>query len=130
MGDSAAAAALIAMRCALAPGWRRGLLYPAISAMAVTAVRVHERGCMMAVFTGSFALGLAGGSTFLGPVAAHGGYPLVFLVAGCGTLVALAILVGSPALRAAGFALRPSIVGAVRSQRSARWAIERGRGLA
>jgi MFS family permease len=86
-------------------GLAQGLLYPAINAMAVTAVRVHERGRMIALFTGSFALGLAGGSTLLGHVAAYGGYPLVFVLAACSALVAVAILIGSPALRAAGRAL-------------------------
>jgi len=86
-------------------GFAHGLFYPAVNAMAVTAVRAHERGRMIAIFTGSFAAGLAIGSTTLGHVAARGGYPAVFVVAACATCVAVVILVASPALRAAGGAL-------------------------
>ncbi len=86
-------------------GLAHGLFYPAVNAMAVTAVAAHERGRMIAIFTGAFALGLAAGSTLLGYVAAAVGYPLVFVAAACGTLVALGILVGSPPLQAAGAAL-------------------------
>lgn len=87
-------------------GVAHGLFYPAVNAMAVTAVRVHERGRMIAIFTGSFALGLGAGSTLLGYVAAYGGYPLVFVVAAFGTLAAVGVLCASPALRAAGDLLR------------------------
>ncbi len=86
-------------------GCAHGLFYPAVNAMAVTAVPPHERGRMIAIFTGAFAAGLAIGSTALGHVAAWGGYPAVFVVAACGTVVAVVILVASPALRAAGRAL-------------------------
>lgn len=88
-------------------GVAHGLFYPAVNALAVTAVRPYERGRMIVVFTGAFALGLAGGSTLLGPLAAWGGYPSVFIVVACGTLGALAILVASRPLRAAGAALDP-----------------------
>jgi MFS family permease len=88
-------------------GVAHGLFYPAVNAMAVTAVRPHERGRMIAIFTGAFALGLAAGSMLLGHLAESGGYPIVFATAAGGTVVALAILVGSPALRAAGAALNP-----------------------
>ncbi len=86
-------------------GIAHGLFYPAVNAMVVTAVRPHERGRMIAIFTGAFAAGLSVGSTALGHVAAWGGYPSVFVVASVGTIVALAVLVGSPPLRAAGRAL-------------------------
>jgi MFS family permease len=86
-------------------GLAHGLFYPAVNAMAVTAVRPHERGRMIAVFTGAFALGLATGALPLGHLAAAGGYPLVFVTVAGGTLIALAILVASPPLRAAGAAL-------------------------
>jgi MFS family permease len=88
-------------------GLAHGLFYPAVNAMAVTAVRPHERGRMIAVFTGAFALGLAVGAMPLGHLAAVGGYPLVFVTAAGCTLVALAILVASPPLRAAGASLNP-----------------------
>jgi MFS family permease len=87
-------------------GLAHGLFYPAVNAMAVTAVQPHERGRMIAIFTGAFAVGLSFGSTTLGHVAAWGGYPLVFVTAACGTLVAVTILIASPPLRAAGAALR------------------------
>ena len=88
-------------------GLAHGLFYPAMNAIAITAVRPHERGRMMAVFTGSFALGLSGGSTGLGCVAAVAGYPAVFAAAATCTLTAAAVLIGSSALRAAGRALEP-----------------------
>lgn len=86
-------------------GIAHGLFYPAINAIAVTAVRAHERGRMVAVFTGAFAAGLAAGSTLLGHLAAVGGYAWVFVVAAAGVVAALAILCASPPLRAAGSAL-------------------------
>ncbi|MCC6849996.1 MAG: MFS transporter [Deltaproteobacteria bacterium] len=86
-------------------GLAHGLFYPAINAIAVAAVRRHERGRMIAVFTGAFSAGLAGGSTLLGYVAVWGGYPAVFVVAACGAAVALVLLRVSPALSAAGRAM-------------------------
>jgi MFS family permease len=86
-------------------GLAHGLFFPAVNALAVTAVRPHERGRMIAVFTGAFAAGLSVGSTLLGHVAAWGGYPAVFMVAASGTVVALTVLVASSPLRAAGQAL-------------------------
>jgi MFS family permease len=86
-------------------GIAHGLFYPAMNAIAVTAVRAHERGRMVAVFTGAFALGLAAGSTLLGHVAVFGGYPSVFVIAAGGVATALAVLLASPALRTAGRAL-------------------------
>ncbi len=86
-------------------GLAHGLFYPAVNALAVTAVRPHERGRMIAIFTGAFAAGLSVGSTALGPLAVWGGYPAVFVAAAGGTVVAFVVLVTSPALRAAGHAL-------------------------
>jgi len=86
-------------------GVAHGLFYPALNAIAVVAVRPHERGRMIAVFSGAFACGLSAGSSGLGWVAAHAGYPIVFVIAAGGTLAAVAVLVGSPALRAAGRAM-------------------------
>ena len=62
---------------------------------------------MMAIFSGSFALGLSGGSTCLGYVAAAAGYPAVFALAATSTLAAAAVLFRSSALQAAGRALEP-----------------------
>lgn len=86
-------------------GVAHGLFFPAINAIAVTAVRPHERGRMVAVFTGAFALGHAVGATGLGGVAEAAGYGAVFVVAGVGTVAAAILLIASPPLRAAGRAL-------------------------
>ncbi len=102
------------LACARAPfleplgalfGLAHGLFFPAVNALAVTAVRPHERGRMIAVFTGAFAAGLSVGSTGLGHLAAWGGYPAVFVVAAGGTVAALVVLMASPPLRAAGRAM-------------------------
>jgi MFS family permease len=83
-------------------GLAHGLFYPAVNAIAVTAVHRHERGRMMAIFTGAFSLGLSGGVMLLGLMAEAAGYPAVFAVAALGALIAVGVLVGSRALRAAG----------------------------
>lgn len=83
-------------------GLAHGAFYPAVNAIAVTAVRPHERGRMMAIFTGSFSLGVWIGTTLLGVVAARAGYAAVFVVAALGTLGAIAVLASSRQLRAAG----------------------------
>lgn len=83
-------------------GLAHGLFYPAVNALAVTAVRPGERGRMIAIFTGAFAAGLSAGSTVLGHLAAYAGYPSVFIVTAVGTLVSFGILSGSPSLRGAG----------------------------
>jgi MFS family permease len=83
-------------------GLAHGIFYPAVNAIAVTAVRPHERGRMMAIFTGSFSLGVWIGTTLLGVVAARAGYPSVFVAAAAGTLGAALVLARSPGLRAAG----------------------------
>jgi predicted MFS family arabinose efflux permease len=90
-------------------GVAHGLFFPAINAIAVTAVRPRERGRMIAVFTGAFALGLAAGSTLLGGVAESAGYGAVFVIAGLGTVAAALLLIASPSLRAAGRALDPGV---------------------
>ena len=83
-------------------GVAHGLFYPAVNAIAVTAVRRHERGRMMAIFTGAFSLGLFVGTTLLGPLAEVAGYPAVFVVAAGGTLAAVQVLNRSSALKAPG----------------------------
>lgn len=83
-------------------GLAHGLFFPAINAMAVTACAPHERGRMMAIFTGSFSLGLWAGPTLLGIVAARAGYPAVFVLAAAGTLTAAIVLARSRVLRDAG----------------------------
>lgn len=83
-------------------GLAHGVFYPAINALAVTASAPHERGRMMAIFTGSFSLGLWAGPTALGVVAARFGYPPVFVLASAGTLVAAVMLFRSEEMRTAG----------------------------
>src|SRR6185295_9248001 len=80
-------------------GLAHGVFYPTMNAIALSAVRDEERGRIMAVFTGAFSLGTWAGATLLGVVAAHAGYPAVFLVAAAGVTCAVAILVLSPELR-------------------------------
>ncbi len=83
-------------------GMAHGIFYPAINALAVTASAPHERGRVMAIFTGSFSLGLWAGPTVLGVVAARLGYPIVFACAAAGTLAAAILLFRSEEMRAAG----------------------------
>ncbi|MGH7820791.1 MAG: MFS transporter, partial [Candidatus Binatia bacterium] len=82
-------------------GFAHGLFYPAMNAMAVTAVRRHERGRIMAIFTGAFSLGI-GVTTVLGFAVERLGYPPVFLLVAATTAAAVAILAGSAELRAVG----------------------------
>jgi MFS family permease len=98
-------AAMVAMRPVHAAalgaslGLAHGLFYPALNALAVTAVAAHERGRIMAIFTGAFSGGVWVGTSGLGLVATHAGYPAVFGVAASSAALALVVLVRSPALR-------------------------------
>ena len=89
-------------------GLAHGIFYPAINALALVGSPVHERGRIVAIFTGSFSLGLWAGPTGLGIVAAHFGYPATFVVAAAGVTVAATILHRSPELRAAGALSSPA----------------------
>jgi MFS family permease len=86
-------------------GLAHGVFYPTMNAIALSAVDRDERGRIMAVFTGAFSLGMWAGATLLGLVAAHFGYPTVFVVAACGVTLAVAVLATSRALR--GIEARP-----------------------
>jgi len=83
-------------------GLAHGVFYPAINALAIGAARPSERARITAIFTGSFSLGLWLGPTVLGNIAERDGYPIVFVLAAVGILVAAVLLVRSPELRAAG----------------------------
>lgn len=83
-------------------GLAHGVFYPAINALAIGAARPSERARITAIFTGSFSLGLWLGPTVLGNIAERDGYPIVFVLAAAGILVAAVLLVRSPELRAAG----------------------------
>ncbi len=90
-------------------GLAHGVFYPAINALAVIATPAHERGRIIAIFTGSFSLGLWAGPTGLGVVAAHLGYPAAFVVAAAGVVAAAIILDRSRELRAAGALSSPAL---------------------
>ncbi len=90
--------------CGALFGLAHGLLYPALNAIAVSATPPHERGRILAIFTGSFSLGLWLWPTTLGFVAARFGYPAVFVIASVATLAAAVGLARSPELRAGGSA--------------------------
>ncbi len=81
-------------------GLSHGLFYPAINAIALSAVPRFERGRMMAIFTGAFNLGVAA-TTALGMVAEVSGYPMVFAIAATALVTAMALLVWSVPLREA-----------------------------
>ncbi len=89
-------------------GLAHGVFYPAINALALIATPPHERGRIVAIFTGSFSLGLWAGPTGLGVVAARFGYPAAFVVASAGTVAAAIILYRSRELRAAGALSSPA----------------------
>jgi MFS family permease len=83
----------------LAFGLAHGLVYPALNAIAVTGVAPHERGRIMAIFTGSFNLGFWAGATGFGMLAKVAGYEFVFIATGAAGLVAAALFARSNELR-------------------------------
>jgi MFS family permease len=83
-------------------GLAHGLLYPSINAIAVTGVAAGERGRIMAIFTGSFNLGMWAGATSLGLTAGSIGYEMVFVLTGAIALIATCVFAFSPALRSDG----------------------------
>jgi len=85
----------------LAFGLSHGLVYPALNAIAVTGVESYERGRIMAIFTGSFNLGVWAGATAFGMLAKIVSYEVVFLAtAAIGATATMACL-RSEALRGA-----------------------------
>lgn len=85
-------------------GAAHGLFYPAFNALAVEAASPDERGKVMALFNGGFNLGNSSATLALGFVAERFGFPVVFLIAGAGVALALALLVASPEGKSAGSA--------------------------
>jgi MFS family permease len=83
-------------------GLSHGLLYPSINAIAVTGVAPGERGRIMAIFTGSFNLGVWAGSTTLGLIATVASYEMVFALTGLVAVFATVAFAASPALRSEG----------------------------
>jgi MFS family permease len=73
-------------------GFAHGLFYPTYNAEVVDGAEENERGKIVALFQGWFNAGLTAGAFLLGFVAEIWGYPAVFVVAGCGVLVALVVM--------------------------------------
>jgi predicted MFS family arabinose efflux permease len=82
-------------------GFAHGLFFPALNAIALTAVRDDERGRLMALFTGAFNLGFAA-TAVLGMAAERTGYAPVFSLAALAAGGGVAILLASRELRSAG----------------------------
>lgn len=82
-------------------GLAHGFFYPSFNALAVEGANPHDRGKIMAVFQAWFTAGGAFGTFFLGALAHAEGYPVVFLVVGVATFMALGVLVLSPEGRVA-----------------------------
>lgn len=80
-------------------GLAHGLVYPSLNAIAVTGVAPHERGRIMAIFTGSFNLGVWAGATGFGMLAKFTGYEVVFVATGITGLAAAALFARSDVLR-------------------------------
>jgi MFS family permease len=83
----------------LAFGLSHGLVYPSLNAIAVTGVAPHERGRIMAIFTGSFSLGVWGGATAFGMLAAFAGYEAVFVCTAAIGAIATVVFASSTPLR-------------------------------
>lgn len=83
----------------LAFGLSHGLVYPSLNAMAVTGVAPYERGRVMAIFTGSFNLGVWGGATAFGMLAKLVDYEVVFVCTAAIGLLATVVCARSRALR-------------------------------
>lgn len=78
-------------------GLSHGLIYPSLNAIAVSGVAAHERGRIMAIFTGSFNLGVWGGATTFGLLAAIVGYQFVFVcTAAIGVIATIACANSGP----------------------------------
>ena len=83
----------------LAFGLSHGLVYPSLNAIAVTGVAAHERGRIMAIFTGSFNLGVWGGATAFGMLATFVGYEAVFICTAAIGAIATVVFASSAPLR-------------------------------
>ena len=73
-----------------------GFFYPSYNAVVVEGAGEYERGKIMAIFQGWFSAGGALGILGLGLLADVAGYPVVFVVAGLATFLALGVLLRSP----------------------------------
>jgi MFS family permease len=87
----------------LRPGWlevygalfglAHGLFFPAYSALTIERVPLRERAKLMALSNGAFSCGFALSGLVLGPIAEHGGYRQVFLVAGLASFASVGLLI-------------------------------------
>jgi predicted MFS family arabinose efflux permease len=79
-------------------GAAHGLMHPSINALALASARPHERGCVMALFSGAFCAGAWGGGLAFGPIAENLGYPVVFALGGFCCVAGLALFARCPEL--------------------------------
>ncbi|MBN1655153.1 MAG: MFS transporter [Deltaproteobacteria bacterium] len=70
-------------------GLAHGLFYPALNALAVEGIPLIARGRVMSYFNGAFSFGFSASVVWLGIAAERFGYPLVFILAGLLTYLAV-----------------------------------------
>jgi MFS family permease len=78
-------------------GVAHGFFYPALNSLAIGGTPSEERGKVMALFQGAFNVGFSGAALGFGWLADAIGYPPVFVVGSLCALVALGLLVLTPA---------------------------------
>jgi MFS family permease len=74
-------------------GTAHGIAYPTLNALLLERLPVTRRGLGMVLYNGAFSLGGSIGGFGWGMLAAHYGYPLIYVAAGVSTVVAAAVLV-------------------------------------
>ncbi|HVU04168.1 MAG TPA: MFS transporter [Polyangiaceae bacterium] len=75
-------------------GIAHGVAYPTLTALAAERTPDSARGRAIALFSGAFSIGSSGGALAWGQVAAHAGYPVMFVCSSACVLLALLTLVG------------------------------------
>jgi MFS family permease len=76
----------------LAFGAAHGILYPTLNALMLETLPSARRGLGMALYNGAFNLGSSVGSLAWGQVAKQHGYPQMYTLAACASLLAAAVL--------------------------------------
>jgi MFS family permease len=97
---------IILICASLITGLGHGFLFPSLSALMVDRVGRENSGASMALFTGSFDLGLVIGSALLGIVLEYWGFPIMFFFCGLIPLLGVPLL-----LRESGDRTTPMISG-------------------
>lgn len=82
--------------CGAGLGVSQGLFYPALNALALEGVDKEHQGRVMAFFNGAFNGGFASSVLGAGVIAAHAGYPAVFLTVGAVTALGVIALLRLP----------------------------------